>query len=274
MSAFGETRSLDRFSKRPAKPSAVHVQRNVIGALIMREIHTRFGRDNIGYLWLILEPMLLAIAVTSIHVVVGGRFERGINAAPFWITGYVPYVMFRSVVLRGETVIEANLSLLYHRMVTIFDMLIARALLEFAAAVLATLVLLSATYFLNLGGFPDRFLFILCGYLLLLWFSFALSMILCAGCELYPTISRFSHPTVYISLPLSGAFFSMQWLPDAVRGYLSWIPLTSIFEMIHMGQFHEINSNYIYIRYVVGWCMALTFIGLLMLRVVRRHIQL
>jgi capsular polysaccharide transport system permease protein len=31
---------------------ALDVQRRVIGALIMRELHTRFGRDNIGYAWI------------------------------------------------------------------------------------------------------------------------------------------------------------------------------------------------------------------------------
>ena len=28
------------------------LQLDVIGALVMRELHTRFGRNNIGYLWL------------------------------------------------------------------------------------------------------------------------------------------------------------------------------------------------------------------------------
>ena len=40
---------------------------NVIGALIMRELHTRYGRENIGYLWMVLEPMTLAVAVSSLR---------------------------------------------------------------------------------------------------------------------------------------------------------------------------------------------------------------
>ena len=59
-------------NSRPAKRppgllDALGVQMNVIGALIMRELHTRFGRDNIGYLWVFAEPMLLAIAVAAMH---------------------------------------------------------------------------------------------------------------------------------------------------------------------------------------------------------------
>src|SRR5580692_536067 len=39
------------------------IQVRVLGALIVRELHTRFGRDNIGFLWFIVEPMLLAVGV-------------------------------------------------------------------------------------------------------------------------------------------------------------------------------------------------------------------
>src|ERR1700761_385380 len=104
------------------------VQANVIGALIMRELHTRYGRENIGYLWMILEPSLLAIAVASLHQ--GGSHGAGLPPVPFAIGGYCNFMIFRSIVGRGETAIEANKPLLFHRSVTIFDMLASRALLE------------------------------------------------------------------------------------------------------------------------------------------------
>ena len=43
-------------------PSLLHslgIQRRVLHALLMREIITRFGRENLGVLWLVAEPMLL-----------------------------------------------------------------------------------------------------------------------------------------------------------------------------------------------------------------------
>ena len=32
------------------------IQRRVLGALLLRELHSRYGRENVGYLWLIGEP--------------------------------------------------------------------------------------------------------------------------------------------------------------------------------------------------------------------------
>ena len=39
------------------------IQKRVIGALLMREIITRYGRNNIGFLWLFVEPLLLTLVM-------------------------------------------------------------------------------------------------------------------------------------------------------------------------------------------------------------------
>jgi hypothetical protein len=46
--------------------SSFAIQRRVIGALLMREIITRFGRDNLGVLWLFVEPMMFTLGVTAL----------------------------------------------------------------------------------------------------------------------------------------------------------------------------------------------------------------
>ena len=38
-------------------------QGRIIGALMMREIVTRFGREGFGFLWLIGEPLLFCMGV-------------------------------------------------------------------------------------------------------------------------------------------------------------------------------------------------------------------
>ena len=38
--------------------AAFRLQLTVIWALILRELHTRYGRENIGFLWVVGEPIL------------------------------------------------------------------------------------------------------------------------------------------------------------------------------------------------------------------------
>src|SRR5262249_38056668 len=99
------------------------VQMRVLGAVLMRELHTRFARDNIGYLWLSLEPMLLAMAISGIHLAVHARLPYGMEIVPFYLCGYTPFLMFRQIVNRAAATIESNLTLLYHRQISLFDLL-------------------------------------------------------------------------------------------------------------------------------------------------------
>src|SRR5579862_1555365 len=132
------------------------VQLRVIGAVIMRELHTRFGRDNIGYLWMFVEPMLLASAISGVHLAVHAHLPFGMEVVPFYLSGYTPFLMFRQIVNRASGTIEANRTLLYHRQITIFDLLLARALLDFVGTSLALVTLLCASKVLGLGGLPER----------------------------------------------------------------------------------------------------------------------
>ena len=125
----------------------------MIGALTLREMGTRFGRDNLGYIWLFLEPMMLGGAIGLLHLASGHSMPGGLNPFVFWVVGYIPFYLFRGIVNRAPTGIAGNQSLLYHRHVTILDIMLSRHLLEFAAvgiAFMAYLVLFGTV----LGDWP------------------------------------------------------------------------------------------------------------------------
>src|SRR5690348_10025584 len=113
--------------------TALRVQLRVIGALTLRELGTRFGRDNLGYVWLFVEPAMLGGAVGLLHHLIGHAMPGGLHAGAFFVIGYIPFYLLRGVVNRAPTAIAGNQSLLYHRQVTLLDIVIARDLLEGAA---------------------------------------------------------------------------------------------------------------------------------------------
>jgi len=261
-------------SAKPPRRSALETQGAVIGALMMRELHTRFGRENIGYLWVFAEPMILASTVAAIHARTGGHSLGAMQPVPFALVGYCVFILFRSVVLRAEGTLEANRPLLYHRMVTVSDMLIARALLEGASTVMALALLLGGAVVLGLAEPPARPVALLGAMLLMLWFAFGLSALVCAGSYFSRAAGRLLHPVIYLALPLSGAFFMLKWIPEPFRGMLAWSPLTQLFELVRYGQFSVADLTYVDLPYIVGWCLALSFIGLLTLSVLRTRLHL
>ena len=75
---------------RPAMPNglatAFRVQMIVLGAIMMREIHTRFGRHHMGYLWLFFEPMILGGCIAVVHYVSGHGLPGGLDILSFTLS--------------------------------------------------------------------------------------------------------------------------------------------------------------------------------------------
>jgi capsular polysaccharide transport system permease protein len=253
--------------------SALRIQSNVVGALILRELHTRFGRENIGYLWIFAEPLLLAFAVGLLHSRSEYPLSGNIRTIPFAVAGYTLFIMFRSTVSRAETLLEANRPLLNHRRVTILDMLIARAALELASTTVVLTLLLSAIAVFGFGEWPAEPLKVGLAVMLIAWFSFACSMLVAILSHESHAFARLVHPVLYLSLPLSGAFFSMIWFSGTLQDLLAWVPTVPIFELLRTGQFEGYPPEYAGLAYPVACCGVLTLLGLASLKLMRGRVQ-
>lgn len=248
------------------------VQKDIIYALFMREILTRFGRHNIGFLWLFLEPLMLGTAVGCLHSFSGHALPGHLDPFVFSILGYIPFFMFRSIINRSPTALEANLSLLYHQHVSLTDVMLARNLLEFmACGGVITLTVLFLSFFA--GYPPEDPLLIIVGVILIGLLSNGLSMIFAAAGVKWEVFDRFVHPATYIFMPISGAFFALSWFTQDTRDMLLWIPNISIHEIIRSGQFGEALPGYYDLQYVLIWIVLTNFFGLLSLRAVKSQIH-
>ncbi|MCA3376161.1 MAG: hypothetical protein INF64_03440, partial [Roseomonas sp.] len=80
------------------------MQSRVIGALVIREMHSRFGRHYMGYVWLYFEPLLLGVCIGLIHAwrdrpAAFGPFE-------FHAVGYILFFVFRGILNRATMAIR------------------------------------------------------------------------------------------------------------------------------------------------------------------------
>ncbi len=252
---------------------ALTVQGRVIGAVLMRELHTRYGRENIGYLWLIAEPLMLGSIIALLHS--GQTAHVGtINPVALTVTGYTIFIMFRGIVNRAEGTLHGNLPLLYHRMVTVFDIALARALLEAAGTFLAFTILLGLIIAIGFADFPARPLLLLAGVGYIFFFSFGISMIIVGGAHDNSLLERLVHPFSYFMIPLSAAFYQVAWVPEPYRHYLLYNPFPQMFELVRYGQFESATLEYVDFVYISVWTLVLNLFGLIAVRAVRNRIHL
>ena len=125
------------------------IQRRVIGALLMREVLTRYGRHNIGFLWLFMEPMLFTLGITALWTLSGAHHGSSLPIVAFALTGYSSVLLWRNMPSRCIAAIEPNLSLLYHRHIKIIDIYCSRLALEGAGATISFVVL--GLLFISIG---------------------------------------------------------------------------------------------------------------------------
>lgn len=249
-------------------------QMNVIGALVLRELHTRFGRNNIGYLWMIGEPLLLATVIGALHLFQPGHLGSTMPPVAFSLVGYCVFIIFRGIFNRAESILEASLPLMYHRMISVLNLSLARVVVEAAGCVTTFVLLYSLAILTGYAPLLARPLYAMGGVALMIWISFALGLNVTAVTFEKPTLGRLVHPISYFMMPLSGAFFAVEWLPTSVQKAADWMPLVNIFEIIRYGMFDMASDKHLYPEYVIGICAFFTYSGLIGIRRLRNRIHL
>jgi capsular polysaccharide transport system permease protein len=260
----------DFVAPQPGLLGAFRIQARVIGALTLRELGTRFGRDNLGYVWLFLEPMMLGGALGALHLASGHSMPGGLDPFVFWVVGYIPFYLFRGIVNRAPSGIAGNQSLLYHRRITVFDIMLSRHLLESAAVGIA-LGLYLLVFGAVLGEWPEQPGKIVIGMLLMLGLAHGLALLIAAGSVYTELFDRMTHLLTYLCMPLTGAFFMVFWLPTDLQQSALLIPTVHCFELVRHGQYGSVVPTTYDIPYVLAWIAALNLLGMAALRKARRH---
>lgn len=247
------------------------IQKRVIGALLMREILTRYGRHNIGFMWLFAEPMLFTLGVTILWNITNHHTADGISITAFVLTGYSMILLWRNMPARCVGAIGPNASLLFHRQVKPIDVYISRLMLEAMGATISFVILSFVFISLGLVNPPQNILVVLEGWMLLIWYASAISLFVGALSEKTEIIERVWHVVQYLMIPLSGSFFIMESLPQQAREILMYLPTVHCAEIIREGYFGTAYRWHYDYNYLLSANAALLILGLSQVREMSRN---
>jgi len=150
--------------RRAARPppgwtERLQTQIRVIGALIIRETRTRFGESKLGYGWALIEPVLhISLLSATFAVLMHGQPPIGSHFFLFYYTGLIPYHVFVHASGGMSHAIIGNAPLLQLPVVTKFDVIAARGLLEVATDIVVAVLLLIVFGAIGIGAMPDDLL--------------------------------------------------------------------------------------------------------------------
>lgn len=248
------------------------IQVRVVAALMIRELTTRFGRENIGFLWILAEPLLFAVLVGLIWRLMKGPTEYGVDIVAFVVSGYIPLVLFRSSVGRAVNSFTANGSLMYHRQIKILDIIMVRFLIELVGHMMAYLVIALILGAMGFFPWPYDIGFLLMGWGYYSLFTLSVCLVIAPLSEFSEALEKFMPVATYIMIPFSGTFYIVSALAPAAAEIALYSPPVHGMEMMRYGIFGpSINPQYDLVSPLM-FCFPCLAIGLLLCRAVRKHL--
>ncbi len=232
-----------------------------IGALVIREMITRYGRSWGGYIWAIVEPVGIILVLSIAFSQIVKTPAIGTSFVLFYATGYIPFHFFLEVSSNVGNSIQVNRQLLYLPSVTAIDAAIARFVLS-----ILTLLVVSLIVFTGILYFTSEQVRISLDHIFLAFTGGAI-----AGLGIgMVNVVVFEYVPIWrqlwgiISRPLfiiSGVFFTYDSMPEHLREILWWNPLIHVVGESRKGFYPTYDGAYIALWYPIGLGLALTLIG-------------
>lgn len=245
----------------------------VIFALMIRESQSRYGHLKIGYLWVFLEPLLFTLVFIFIFTFRVNFTPPGMTIVLFFVTGLMPFMLFRDVFSRTMQAIKSNRQLLAYPQVQLFDLCVARALFELFSHISVFIIFITVIHLGNIEPVQIQDVArLLYATIMLCLLGFSAGVATAAIIPLFPS-AEFLVRTLLIQpmFFLSGVFFTVDMMPAEFRSVLLLNPVLQLLEMFRSGFFPGYESPYVNYEYIRSFVLVYVFVALLFQRALRRY---
>ena len=244
-----------------------------IGALILREMSTTYGKSAGGYFWAIAEPVG-GIALLTVLFASGFRTPPiGTNFAIFYATGIIPFFTYLAISGKVTSAISYSKALLAYPAVTFMDALLARIAVNALTHALVAYLIFTLLYFTqdtrtdpHVGGMV---------------LSMLMTLTLAVGvgtmnCFLFAAFPWWRHVWSIVNRPLfliSGIFFIYDDIPQPYQDWLWYNPLIHVIGEMRKSLYPSYSGDYVNLIYFFGVSLSLILVGLALLLRYHRDLQ-
>ena len=220
------------------KRSSLQIMRDVIFALVLREMLTRFGSRRMGAFWMLFEPAAHVGAMMFVFTVIRARHVPGMDFPVFFLTGMIPFFLMRNIAIQLMSAVDANKALFAYPNIKIFDTYVARVIVEFiiSTSIYGIFIFILgfwAGYDVSIA-YPVEWVYsIFIGIL----FSFGLGIMLSVLVQVMPnmkSIVRLLFMPLYF---ISGVIFPLWIIPERYLHWVLWNPYAHIVSNIRSAVF-------------------------------------
>lgn len=250
-------------------PERSYPSLRTIGALILREMSTRYGRNPGGYIWALIEPLGTIILLSVGFSLLIRTPSLGNSFIFFYATGFLPFHSYQQISLFVARAIQFSRPLLFYPAVTWIDSVIARFVLNALTSILVMYLIFVGLFLVSDNQVIIEMPPILLSILLALALGFGVGVLNCALIGLLPTWDLIWSIVTRPLFLASGIFYLYEDLPVQVREILWYNPLIHITGLMRSGFFVTYEPEDLSKSYVLAVSLICTATGLMLLK--RHH---
>ncbi len=259
-------------TRRQTLGQALAEQRNIMGAVILRDLRTRFFNHGLGFLIVPLFPFAHLFALLAIQKLFGRNFAYGDDTNVFLATGLIPTLTFMYVSRFMSISLLMNKPMLAYPIIGMLEILFGRAILETMSAIWMAVAVFAVLYAAGSDVFPadpvQAFAAFAVTLLLAISVGLVVSLIAMAF-EGFVTIWALFLIVFYIS---SGSFYVVSFLPEIAVQVLSWNPVIHCTEWMRLAYYPGYPDQVLDKTYVISVALGVLVLGLICERVLRRNL--
>lgn len=265
--------SAGKFEKNPMTielAASFQHQARVVGALVRRDLRTRFGRTIFGPLILLAWPLSHALFLMALYALTRRLSPVGTDAAVFFATGVLPYVLFlypaRSIMVFS---IFVNRPLLQIPIVKPFDLLAAQTVGQIIISFWVTALFGLILFIFGIDVVPRRPEEAIFATFATIYLGAAIG---CLGGVLYALIRAWLAVQILALIVMyftSGALFVPEMLPQKARDAIWFNPLFHCVEWFRAAYYDYYSYGMLNRTYLLSCATALLLLALLIERGMR-----
>ncbi len=252
---------------RTAARSHFQIQRDVIYALLLQDLTSRFGKSRGGFMWVLVEPIAHLLVPMFIFGFIRQGLVPGVEYPVFLVYGFLPFLLFKSVCLQIVNGVNAAQGLLSYRQVQLMDVFIAKTM---AYAVIQAVVFAIVLTGLAMFGYdvlpphPVEFAAVLALTIIL---AFGLGLVLAAFASLVPDARQVIQVMFMPLYFASGILFPVARFPDE---WIRWLAVNPVLHLVELTRAMALDGyepmKYLSITYLVVLALTSVVIGLMLYR--------
>ncbi len=248
---------------------ALRDRSNVMKAIILRDLRTRFFNHGLGFLMVPLWPLAHMLILLIIYSFSGRSVPFGDSLNLFFATGLIPTLAFMYISRFMSLSIVLNTPMLAFPAVTAVDIMAARAFLEIVGAYLTLIFIFSILTISGDHPIPydiEQAMFAYLATLLLAIGVGSLVSVIVMFVPFFVTVYALFMVVIYIA---SGTLFIVSALPDQISYILSWNPVVHAVDWMRSAYYPTYSTEILNKQYLLGFGLGSLCLGLTLERILR-----